>query len=95
MTREELISELDNRIGFETDNETYAMSESEKEFYREIRKALEPKTGYCKDCKWWKDSDGTYRRDVRAESKCPINTKTVYLGDGYCYKFEPKVESEE
>ena len=51
--------------------------------------------GKCNDCKWWKESDGTYKRGVRAESKCPINTKTVYLGEGYCYKFEPKMVEEQ
>ena len=54
----------------------------------------EPKTGRCKDCKWWKDNDGVYRRGVRAESKCPINRKEVYEGNGYCFMFEPQ-ESEE
>ncbi|MBP5593980.1 MAG: hypothetical protein J6Y02_01265 [Pseudobutyrivibrio sp.] len=58
-------------------------------------KALEqePRTGQCKDCKWWKDSDGVYRRGVRAESQCPINTVSVAGGWGYCYKYEPR-ESE-
>lgn len=51
------------------------------------------KTGYCKDCKWWKDNDGVYRRGIGAESKCPINSKKVYEGNGYCYLFEPQ-ESE-
>lgn len=54
----------------------------------------EPKTGHCKDCKWWKDSDGAYRRGVGAESQCPINRKEVFEGNGYCYMFEPQ-ESEE
>ena len=54
----------------------------------------QPKTGHCKDCKWWKDSDGVYRRGVRAESSCPFNTKEIYDGDAYCYRFEPQ-ESEE
>ena len=52
------------------------------------------KTGYCKDCKWWKDNDGVYRRGIGAESKCPINRKEVYEGNGYCFMFEPQ-ESEE
>lgn len=51
------------------------------------------KTGHCKDCKWWKDNDGVYRRGVGAESKCPINRKEVYEGNGYCFMFEPQ-ESE-
>ena len=48
----------------------------------------EPKMGHCRDCKWWKDSDGAYRRGVGAESQCPINRKEVYEGNGYCYMFE-------
>jgi hypothetical protein len=47
-----------------------------------------PKTGHCKDCKWWKDSDGVYRRG--AGHRCPINTRVVFDGNGYCYKFEPQ-----
>lgn len=47
------------------------------------------KTGHCKDCKWWKDNDGVYRRGIGAESKCPINRKEVYEGNGYCFMFEP------
>ena len=54
----------------------------------------EPKTGHCKDCKWWKDSDGAYRRGCNAESKCPINRREVFEGNGYCYLFEPQ-ESED
>ena len=53
-----------------------------------------PKIGYCKDCRWWKDSDGVYRRDLFAESQCPMNRKEVYEGRGYCYMFKPR-ESEE
>lgn len=61
-----------------------------------VIKALEqePRKGHCKDCQWWKDSDGAYRRGVRAESQCPINRKEVYEGNGYCYMFKPQ-ESEE
>lgn len=54
----------------------------------------EPKIGYCKDCKWWKDSNGAFRRGIGAESICRINTDIVYQGEGYCYLFEPQ-ESEE
>ena len=62
----------------------------------EVKKAVTPqsKTGHCKDCKWWKDSDGTYCRGVHAESKCPINRKEVYEGNGYCYMFEPQERSD-
>lgn len=54
----------------------------------------QPKTGHCKDCKWWKDSDGVYRRGVRADSQCPINRKEVYEGNGYCYMFEQQEREE-
>lgn len=54
----------------------------------------QPKTLHCKDCKWWKDSDGVYRRGVRAESKCPINNVSVNHGFGYCYMFEPQESGE-
>ncbi len=48
----------------------------------------EPQTGQCKNCKWWKDSDGVYRRGSRAESRCPINHEEVYKGNGYCFLYE-------
>ena len=51
------------------------------------------KTGHCRECKWWKDSDGEYRRGSEAESPCPINRIEVFEGNGYCYMFEPQ-ESE-
>ena len=54
-----------------------------------------PKTGLCKDCKWWKDSDGAFRRGIGAESQCPINRKEVYDGEGYCFLYEPNTEIEE
>ena len=56
--------------------------------------ALEQKTGHCKDCKWWKDSDGAYRRGVEAESRCPINRKEVLEGIGYCFVFEAQKSEE-
>ena len=60
------------------------------EYIRSMPPVNPTKTGHCKDCKWWKDSDGTYCRGVHAESKCPINRKEVYEGNGYCYMFEPQ-----
>lgn len=53
------------------------------------------KIGHCKDCKWWKDSDGAYRRGIGAESQCPINGREVFEGSGYCYMFEPQVQEAE
>ena len=54
----------------------------------------EQNKGHCKDCKWWKDSDGAFRRGVGAESQCPMNRIEVYEGRGYCFMFEQQ-ESEE
>lgn len=73
----------------------YTLAESANACLMAI-KALEqePKTRYCKDCKHWKDSDGIYRRDIHAESKCPMNCIEVYEGTGYCFLFESKMESE-
>lgn len=52
------------------------------------------KIGHCKDCKWWKDSDGHYRRGIRAESQCPMNREEVYMGNGYCFMYEPQEGSD-
>ena len=54
----------------------------------------QPNIGYCKNCKWWKDSDGAYRRGIGAESLCPMNRLEVLEGNGYCYMFKPQ-ESED
>ena len=55
----------------------------------------QPKMGRCKDCRWWKDNDGAYRRGIGAESHCPINHREVYAGNGYCFMFEPQESEEE
>ena len=46
----------------------------------------------CKDCKYWKDSDGVYRRGFDAESKCPLNLKKVYEGTFYCGMAERRTD---
>lgn len=83
----------------ETNYENLGESDAE-EFDREFNEILdlaikaleqEPKIGHCKDCKWWKDSDGKYRRGCGAESICRINTDKVYQGEGYCYLYEPNI----
>ena len=78
-----------------THNGDWAMQESMDDI-RALPSATpqEPKTGHCRDCKWWKDSDGAFRRGIGAESKCPMNRIEVYEGNGYCYLFEPQ-ESED
>lgn len=57
--------------------------------------SMTPQKPRCKECKWWKDSDGKYRRGLGAESRCPINSHAVYCGDGYCYMFSPKIDMRE
>ena len=64
------------------------------EAYDMAIKALKQELKKCKDCKWWKDSDGVFRRGIEAESQCPMNRIEVFEGNGYCYMFEPQ-ESEE
>ena len=99
--REIVLPFVKKRI-LENNYENLGKSDAE-EFTRDFNEILdlaikaleqEPKTGHCRDCKWWKDSDGAYRRGVGAESQCPINRKEVYEGNGYCYMFELQ-ESEE
>lgn len=53
-----------------------------------------PTQGTCKDCKYWKDSDGVYRRGISAESKCPLNILQVFDGDFYCADFEKRGSEE-
>ena len=57
--------------------------------------SVTPQEPRCRECKWWKDSDGAFRRGIGAESQCPINTHAVYSGEGYCYKFSPKADMRE
>lgn len=74
-----------------TTSEVYEMIE--REIFTDNHVAIssaQPKTGHCKECKWWKDSDGLYRRGAHAESQCPINRREVLEGNGYCYMFEPR-----
>lgn len=58
-------------------------------------KSQKSKTGHCKDCKWWKDSDGAFRRGIGAESQCPMNRIEVFEGNGYCFLFEPRESEDE
>lgn len=71
---------------------TMTECEDEKSYRNDDCPLKEVPSGKCIDCKWWRDSDGEYRRGCGAESKCQINTKTVFLGEGYCYRFEPKTD---
>ena len=49
---------------------------------------------HCRDCKWWKESDGSFVRGVGYKGKCRMNTEAVYNGDGYCYLAEEKEREE-
>ena len=63
------------------------------ERFKEYVKMLPPVTptqSTCKDCKYWKDSDGVYRRGIGAESKCPINNSRVFDGTFCCADFEKR-----
>ena len=64
---------------------------------KDIVKKYTPKQEirHCRDCKWWKDSDGVYRRGAGAESQCPMNRKEVYEGNGYCYMFKLQEKNKE
>jgi len=95
MTREELKEHCKKQVEM---CEMWAKAKGENpcgKVYEEHKMILElleqtAKIGYCKDCKWWKDSDGVYRRGVGAESQCLINHKEVYKGKGYCFMFDEK-----
>lgn len=95
MTREERKKAID---ALKISTPIMAMTQEEfNDYIQTLNKVMdwleqEPKS--CKDCRWWKDSDGEYRRGCGAESQCPINTHAVYCGAGYCYMFSPQ-ESEE
>ena len=54
--------------------------------------AAQPEIIRCKECKYWKDSDGVYRRGFDAESKCPLNLKKVYEGTFYCGMAERRTD---
>lgn len=96
MTNEEAIERLKRKIEWIEDGALCSDYGIDKEVFKLAIKALEkeptpqPKIGHCKDCKWWKDSDGIFRRGFDAESQCPMNRIEVFEGNGYCYMFEPQ-----
>ena len=94
ISRENTLKAMIEQLGIR--NEDYLIP-AEATLYKVVKRmppvTPQPKTGHCKDCKWWKDSDGAYRRGVHAESQCPINRREVFEGNGYCYMYEPQ-ESE-
>ena len=75
----ERLNALKQLIGYDKDSEIVKATQKSHDM---AIKALEhePKIRYCKDCKWWKDSDGKYRRGCEAESQCPINCREVFEG---------------
>ena len=83
----EIIDLLKKYTDGKQDTETVEINVSQ---LNQVIEALEkePKIGYCRDCQEWKDSDGSYRRGIGAESRCPMNRVEVYEGTGYCYMFK-------
>ena len=57
---------------------------------QERRKA--PEIIFCHECRYWKDSDGVYRRGISAESKCPVNSRQVYEGTFFCGMAERRTD---
>ena len=94
ISRQAVIDSLHSKFADGFDSDRWWNSMSVLYAINKVPPVNPTKTGHCKDCKWWKDSDGTYCRGIHAESKCPINRKEVYEGNGYCYMFEPQ-ESED
>lgn len=94
ISRQAVIDSLHNKFADGFDSDRWWNSMSVLYAINKVPPVNPTKTGHCKDCKWWKDSYGTYCRGVHAESKCPINRKEVYDGNGYCYMFEPKERSD-
>ena len=95
--RQAVIDSLHNKFADGFDNDRWWNSMSVLYAINKVPSVnpQDPKTaGYCKDCKWWKDKDGVFRRGIGAESKCPINRIEVFEGNGYCFLFEPQ-ESED
>ena len=59
----------------------------------ERRKA--PEIIFCHECRYWKDSDGVYRRGINAESKCPVNSRQVYEGTFFCGMAERRTDADD
>ena len=76
---------LDMAINSLKTDEAYQLEYEDRDCVEVIR---------CKNCKWWKDSDGAYRRGCNAESKCPISHIEVYEGNGYCFLGERKEQTD-
>ena len=95
ISREDTLKAIIENLGIRS--KEYLL-EAEKAVYKTVENmpsvTPQQKYGKCKDCRWWKDSDGVYRRGVGAGSQCPINCREVYEGNGYCFRFNPQ-ESEE
>ena len=58
----------------------------------QIKNLIATEIIYCHECKYWKDSDGVYRRGINAESKCPVNSRQVYEGTFFCGRAERRTE---
>ena len=83
--KNETTEALDMAINSLKTDEAYQLEYEDRDCVEVIR---------CKNCKWWKDSDGAYRRGCNAESKCPISHIEVYEGNGYCFLGERKEQTD-
>ena len=93
MTLEQAIEHAEDiaisAIGCECREEHRQLAEWLREL-QERRKA--PEIIFCHVCRYWKDSDGVYRRGINAESKCPVNSRQVYEGTFFCGMAERRTE---
>ena len=81
--------------GFEKDDCFRLSDECRKRWLESVElPATQPEIIRCKECKYWKDSDGVYRRGFDAESKCPLNLKKVYEGTFYCGMAERRTDDD-
>ena len=92
MTREEIIKNLKYTMEKHKNDNVPTFGTNISLMCKDILDYLEQEPR-CRECKWWKDSDGKYRRGLGAESRCLINTHAVYCGEGYCYMFSPKADT--
>lgn len=88
---EEVAEELDMKAGFETDNERYAMSESERKQCKECANEHRQLAEWLRELKCYKELN-TYNRSSKC-SKCKHEDSTYFCDDciwNFVNKFEQK-----
>ena len=97
MTREDAIDLLDNLIGMIEDNHNSDYDKALKMAIKSLEQ--EPKTGHCKDCKYFE-----YNRMAKVDGIPLIIAHEICnkwgdgcqsKEDGYCFLFEPKMQEVE